>query len=61
MYGVHMTLFSWSRAKHTSNLQKHNVSFEEARSIFFDEFAVQFFDLDDSMLEDRYFYKGVGR
>lgn len=59
MYGVHMIRFSWNRAKHTSNMQKHNVSFEEERSVFFDEFAVQFFDLDNSVSEDRYLMLGM--
>ena len=51
-----MIRFSWNRAKHASNLQKHNVSFEEARSVFFDEFAIQFFD---SVSEDRYLMLGM--
>ncbi|OIP12140.1 MAG: hypothetical protein AUK53_07970 [Betaproteobacteria bacterium CG2_30_59_46] len=30
--------------KEASNKKKHSVSFEAARSVFYDEFAVQFFD-----------------
>jgi hypothetical protein len=34
------------------------VSFEEARSIFFDDFGVQFFDDDHSSGEDRFLMLG---
>ena len=37
--------FEWDDLKATSNLEKHKVSFEEARSVFFDEYAQQFFML----------------
>ena len=36
--------FEWDHAKAESNLYKHGVSFEEARSVFYDDLAVQFFD-----------------
>jgi hypothetical protein len=39
-----MIKFEWDSAKATTNLKKHGVSFEEARSVFYDAFAVQFFD-----------------
>jgi uncharacterized DUF497 family protein len=38
-----MIKFEWDRAKATANLKKHAVSFEEAQTVFYDEFAVQFF------------------
>ena len=43
-----------------SNLhkKKHGVSFEEARSVFYDEFAVQFFDEDNSKSEGRFLMLG---
>jgi uncharacterized DUF497 family protein len=31
--------FEWDRRKAAANLMKHRVSFEEAKSIFFDEYA----------------------
>ena len=37
-----MIKFEWDVAKATSNQKKHGVSFEEAESVFYDEFAVQF-------------------
>lgn len=39
-----MIKFDWDPVKAASNMRKHGVSFEEARSVFYDEFAVQFFD-----------------
>ena len=53
-----MLKFEWDEAKATSNLKKHGVSFEEARSVFYDEFAVQFFDETHGELEERYLMLG---
>ena len=39
-----MIEFDWDPAKAISNLRKHDVSFEEAQTVFYDEFAVQFYD-----------------
>jgi len=43
-----MIKFEWSAAKAASNERKHGVSFEEAISVFYDEFAIQFFDSESS-------------
>jgi uncharacterized DUF497 family protein len=53
-----MIEFEWDTAKAISNRKKHGVSFEEARSVFYDEFAVQFFDEDSSESEDRFLMLG---
>ena len=53
-----MVRFSWDPAKAKSNLRKHGVSFEEAQSAFYDEFALQFYD-DDSVQEDRFILLGL--
>lgn len=53
-----MVKFEWDKAKAASNKKKHGVSFEEARSVFYDEFAVQFFDEDNSEAEDRFLMLG---
>jgi hypothetical protein len=53
-----MIRFEWDTAKAASNKKKHGVSFEEAQSVFYDEFAVQFFDEDDSASEDRFLMLG---
>lgn len=54
-----MIEFEWNKSKSAANLKKHGVSFDEARSVFFDEFAVQFFDADNSDLEDRFLMLGI--
>jgi uncharacterized DUF497 family protein len=43
-----MIKFEWDESKAIANLKKHQVSFEEAKSIFFDEFGVQFLDEENS-------------
>lgn len=53
-----MLKFEWDTAKAISNKKKHGVSFEEAQSVFYDEFAVQFFDEDNSVSEDRFLMLG---
>ena len=49
-----MITFEWNPAKAASNKRKHGVSFEEAQSVFYDEYAVQFFDDENSETEDRF-------
>ncbi|MBM3523259.1 MAG: BrnT family toxin [Alphaproteobacteria bacterium] len=51
--------FEWDPAKASANLKKHLVSFDEAKSVFYDEFAVQFFDDDHSSNEDRFILLGM--
>lgn len=53
-----MIKFEWDAAKAISNKKKHGVSFEEAQSVFYDDFAVQFFDEDSSAPEDRFLMLG---
>ena len=54
-----MIEFEWDEAKAAANLKKHQVSFEAAKSIFFDEFGVQFFDDDHSSDEERFLMLGM--
>mgnify|MGYP001564551280 CR=1 FL=1 len=54
-----MIQFEWDDAKAAANFKKHQVSFEEAQSIFYDEFAVQFFDDDHSNEEERFLMLGM--
>lgn len=51
--------FEWDLAKAAANLRKHQVSFEEARTVFFDDFAVQFFDEAHSGDEERFIMLGM--
>jgi len=48
-----MIKFEWDLPKATANLKKHQVSFDEAKSVFYDEFAVQFFKLEPEYLRPR--------
>ena len=54
-----MIKFEWNTAKALINIKKHGVSFDEAKSVFFDEFAVQFFDQENSTNEDRFLMLGM--
>ena len=54
-----MIAFDWDTTKAATNLKKHGVSFEEAQSCFYDEFAVQFFDEENSSDEDRFLLLGM--
>ena len=53
-----MITFEWDPAKAAANKRKHRVSFEEAQSVFFDEFAVQFFDEENANTENRFLMPG---
>ena len=54
-----MITFEWSEAKDRANRKKHGVSFEEAKSVFFDEYAVQFYNEVHSSEEDRFIMLGM--
>ncbi|MDP2842913.1 MAG: BrnT family toxin [Acetobacterium sp.] len=54
-----MINFEWDTIKAASNLKKHSISFEEAKSVFYDEVAVQFYDEEHSGLEDRFLMLGL--
>ncbi len=51
--------FEWDNRKEKSNARKHGVSFDEARTVFYDERAIQFSDPDHSEDEDRFILLGV--
>ena len=50
--------FAWDARKDRANERKHGVSFDEARSAFYDETAIQFSDPDHSDDEDRFILLG---
>ena len=54
-----MIEFEWNSTKARSNLKKHGVSFEEAQSVFYDEYARQFFDEEHSDDEERFIMLGM--
>ena len=51
--------FEWDPAKAASNAKKHKVTFEVAKTVFHDEFAIQFFDEEHSYAEDRFLLLGM--
>ena len=54
-----MIEFEWDKSKESANVKKHGVSFQEAKSVFYDEFAIQFFDGDLSLVEERFLLLGM--
>lgn len=54
-----MIKFEWHASKAAANLKKHQVSFEEAQTVFYDDFAVQFFDEQHSQAEERFLLLGM--
>ena len=53
--------FDWDTDKAIKNLEKHGVSFEEAKTVFYDERAVLFDDPDHSQNEDRFLLLGFSQ
>lgn len=51
--------FEWDTFKAAANINKHGVSFEEARTVFFDEHAKLIGDPDHSANEDRFILLGL--
>lgn len=51
--------FEWDGRKAAANLRKHGVSFEEAKSVFYDERARLIADPDHSEDEDRFVLLGL--
>lgn len=51
--------FCWDENKAKSNLEKHKVSFEEAKTVFDDDNARLIFDPDHSVDEDRFILLGL--
>jgi hypothetical protein len=52
-------VFEWDRVKAESKLKKHGITFEEAKSVFFDDYARTKSDPDHSILEHRFIIQGM--
>ena len=50
--------FEWDSTKAIANLSKHEVSFDEAKTVFDDSLYVDFYDPDHSGVEHRYIIIG---
>lgn len=51
--------FEWDPRKAAANVRKHNVTFQEAATVFGDPLAITFEDPDHSMDEDRHITFGL--
>ena len=51
--------FEWDEAKSLKNKKKHGISFEEAKSAFYDERGLLIADPDNSEDEDRFILLGL--
>lgn len=51
--------FEWDKNKERINQKKHGVSFEDAESVFYDEYALEFFDEEHSSKEERFLMLGL--
>ncbi len=51
--------FHWDQSKNIANIKKHKISFEEAKSVFFDENARLIPDPEHSVDEERFIILGI--
>ena len=51
--------FTWDVKKEATNKRKHGISFNEAKSVFIDEFARLIKDPDSSVGEERFIILGM--
>ncbi len=51
--------FEWNRKKDLANFRNHGVEFDEAKTVFCDEHAIEFYDEDHSLKEDRFLMIGL--
>ena len=51
--------FEWDEKKNASNKKKHGISFDEAKTVFTDQFARLIADPDHSDEEDRFILLGT--
>jgi hypothetical protein len=53
--------FEWDEEKAEDNIRKHNISFEEAKSVFGDPFSITIDDPDHSEHEQRFIDIGYSK
>ncbi len=51
-------IFDWDKNKAKKNLSKHQISFDEAQTVFKDPLFIDFYDPDHSEDEERYLIVG---
>jgi hypothetical protein len=57
---MHELTFEWDSQKAILNEAKHGVTFDEAKTVFYDEKALVIPDPDHSRLEERFVIMGMG-
>jgi len=50
--------FEWDREKEKRNIKKHEISFDEAVTVFYDLLSATLHDPDHSIVEDRFITVG---
>ena len=53
--------FEWDENKNEINIKKHRISFEEAKTVFYDEDALVINDPEHSQEEDRFIILGISK
>jgi uncharacterized DUF497 family protein len=53
--------FIWDEDKNRKNVASHNISFEEAKTVFYDPNAKLIYDPDHSKDEDRFIILGISK
>ena len=53
--------FEWDENKNTINKEKHGISFEEAKTVFYDDNALVIGDPDHSEFEERFIILGMSK
>ena len=53
--------FEWDENKNSINKKKHKISFEEAKTVFYDAEAIVIDDPDHSEDEDRFLILGISQ
>jgi uncharacterized DUF497 family protein len=53
--------FTWDENKNKKNIVSHKISFEEAKTVFFDPNAKVIYDPDHSKDEDRFIILGLSK
>jgi uncharacterized DUF497 family protein len=51
--------FEWDRKKDLANFRNHGIPFDEAKTVFCDENAIEFYDEDHSLKEIRFLMIGL--
>ena len=61
MYSMKYLDFIWDEDKNKKNVISHKISFEEAKTVFFDPNAKVIYDPDHSEDEDRFIILGLSK